>query len=398
MSGAPGAAGLWSVRMIERSPSPPAPRRQTLGVVGDGSRRDWGLGRSLPALLVAALLTVVCARSAGAQSVDTVLATAMRGRSVPGMAVLLLRNGAVAGQAVRGVRALDAPDRVTPADVWHIGSDTKAMTATMIARLVERGVLAWDAPLPTLLPVLAAGMQPAYRGVTLHDLFSHQAGLPANVDLATLDAFRQDPRPIRDQRLAYARLALGQPPAYVPRTGDLYSNSGPVIAAVAAEQATGLTYEELMRREVFAPLGMTSAAFGPTHRGEPLGHAHGTPMAGREADNARVLAPAGEIHLSMRDWGAFALDQMAGEHGRGRLLRPATYRLLHTPGRTGSTFALGWALRASLHGVPGPFLTHAGSNTYWYAVIVLAPATESGILVAGTRARTRGPTRRKVRS
>ena len=49
------------------------------------------------------------------------------------------------------------------------------MTATMIARLVDRGVLSWSAPLKTILP--GVSMRPEYEGVTLADLLSHRAGL-----------------------------------------------------------------------------------------------------------------------------------------------------------------------------------------------------------------------------
>ena len=92
----------------------------------------------------------------------------------------------------------------------------------------------------------------------------------------------------------------------------------------------------------------------------------------------------------MADWGKFAIDQLEGEYGHGRLLRTGTYKFLHTAGRPGSEFALGWMLTPTIQGVPGPFLTHAGSNTLWYAVIVLAPRTLSGVLVAANAGQDAG--------
>ena len=67
-----------------------------------------------------------------------------------------------------------------------------------------------------------------------------------------------------------------------------------------------------------------------------------------------------------------------------------TYKFLHAPGRPGSEFALGWMLAPSIAALTGPFLTHAGSNTYWYAVIVLKPNTESGLLVAANAGQEAG--------
>jgi hypothetical protein len=71
---------------------------------------------------------------------------------------------------------------------------------------------------------------------------------------------------------------------------------------------------------------------------------------------------------------------MEGDHGRGRLLKKSTYELLHTA-QAGTVFGLGWGVRGTLDGVNGRFLTHAGSNGYWYARIVLAPDQENGFLI-----------------
>jgi CubicO group peptidase (beta-lactamase class C family) len=140
-----------------------------------------------------------------------------------------------------------------------------------------------------------------------------------------------------------------------------------------------------MQREVFAPLGMTSVTFGPTRAGELVGHEGGKPQVGAHADNPRVDAPAGELRLTLADWSRFAIDQMRGERGRGRLLTAASYRLLHTA-QGGTIYGLGWGVRPEVDGVKGRFLTHGGSNGYWLARIVLAPDSESGVLIAANSA------------
>jgi CubicO group peptidase (beta-lactamase class C family) len=332
----------------------------------------------------AAIVAFAClsfATAAAAQTADEVIAKAMAGHSkVPAMAVLVIRNGGVTEEAVRGVRAMDAPDKAAPGDVWHLGSDSKAMTATMIARLVERGVLSWDAPLETLLPDLAADMRPEYRKVTLVQLLSHTAGLPENADFAFIKTFYDDPRPLPEQRLTYARRALTDAPIAPPGTKVSYSNSGLMIAAVVAERATGRSFEELMREEVFGPLGMTTAGFGPTHRGQPLGHEAGKPLTGNPADNPLAWAPAGGMHMSLRDWSKFAIDQMEGEQGGGKLLRRETYAYLHTPVLGAS--ALGWGVVQNKFGVAGRLLQHAGSNGDWFALIGIVPELHDGVLVA----------------
>jgi CubicO group peptidase (beta-lactamase class C family) len=304
----------------------------------------------------------------------------VKDRSVPAVGIVLIRDGRIVDEAVAGVRARDDPVPVRKSDLWHIGSDEKAMTATMIARLVERGTLAWHTKLARLIPELAASMRPDYRNVDLVELLAHRAGLQDLIDSDYYESLYHDRRPIHAQRVDYVRMALSWPPAYPPGTDAKYSNRGTVVAALAAEDATGVSYEQLMRRQVFVPLGMHSPRFDPPTRGELAGHDDDKPEYGLHADNPRVDAPAGEVRLTLDDWAKFAIDQMEGDHGRGRLLKRSTYSFLHTA-QASTVFGLGWGVRTSLDGTSGRFLTHSGSNGYWYARIVLAPDKENGLLI-----------------
>ena len=306
-------------------------------------------------------------------------------RSIPAVGIVLIRHGRIADEAVAGVRARDNPVPVRRSDLWHIGSDEKAMTATMIARLVERGTLLWNAPLTKLIPELSTSMRADYQSVNLIQLLAHRAGLQDLIDSDYYESLYHDRRPMHAQRVDYVRMALSWPPAYPPGTDAKYSNRGTVIAALAAEDATHVGYEELMRREVFAPLGIRSPRFDAPRRGELAGHDGDVAKYGLKADNPPVDAPAGEVRLTLDDWAKFAIDQMKGDHGRRRLLHTSTYRLLHT-GQARTVFGLGWGVRDSLDGINGRFLTHGGSNGYWDARIVLAPDQENGLLIVTSSA------------
>jgi CubicO group peptidase (beta-lactamase class C family) len=331
-------------------------------------------------LLRAGVVLSLCFSAAQAGDLDGVLKGALAGTQTPAVTVLVMKDGKAIGSGVTGVRRNDAPDPARPDDVWLIGSDAKPMTAALIARLVDRGALSWNTPLSTLLPELAGGMRPEYRDVTLVQLLSHRAGLPH--DDASTDFFMtffKDTRPPAAQRLAYLAHALKDAPEG-PVGVFNYSNTGFLLAAAAAEHATGLSYEALMRREVFAPLGMTSVGFGVTGEGQPQGH-HGGKVATLEEANPPMFAPAGNLHLSMADWAKFCLDQMAGMHGGGKLLRPATYRMMETR-LPGADTGLAWGVQDSVAGFEGPVLTHAGSDGNWYALVALFPGTQSGLLIA----------------
>ena len=137
-----------------------------------------------------------------------------------------------------------------------------------------------------------------------------------------------------------------------------------------------------MRREVFDPLGMKTAAIGVTHDPQTRGHIGGHPASEKEAIPV-FFGPAGNMYMSLDDWARFATDAIAGWHGEGKLLKPATYHKVLTPAFAGDTVGLGWGASPTAMGRKGPVLTHAGSDGTWYAVICLFPETRSGLLVAG---------------
>jgi len=346
------------------------------------------LSAALRRALIAVLLTCTTTGTArAAVDLDSLLAAAMKDRGVPGMTVLVIRDGLIAERAVRGVRASDSPDPATIDDIWHLGSDAKPMTATLIAKLVERGVLSWSTPLSRLLPDLAKSMRREYRDVTLVQLLSHTAGLPSEYAGESLDSLWADKRPLPVQRMTFALRALQDEPV-VPAGTFRYSNASFIVAAAVAEHATKKSYEELMQKEIFAPLGITTAQFGPTHRGQPLGHENGKPLEGYKADNPLVYAPAGGIAMSMRDWARFSIDHLNGERGGGRLLKREMYAYLHTP-VTGHV-ALDWGVAQEKFGVAGRLMQHSGSNGNWYAVIGIVPECRCGVLVAANAAEDTG--------
>lgn len=352
------------------------------------NHRIWPLALTLCAALAGSAVPLSAAAAdapaptAQAVGLDAVLKDGLASAQVPAMGAVVIRQGRVTQQAVLGLRAQGGADPVQPGDVWHLGSNGKAMTATVVARLVERGLLSWDTPLSRLLPELADDMRPAYRDVNLRDLLTHQSGLQADIDESWAAVFHRDKRSLHEQRMAYARLALAQAPAFARGTADGYSNNGFVIAGLIAERASGLPFEALMQRELFDPLGLSSAGFGATHRGQPLGHKAGKPVEGMAGDNPAVIAPAGGIYMSLDDWARFAVDQMAGEQGRGKLLKPESYRLLHDVARAGGKFSPGWRVQGSMAGVTARHLAHTGSNEAWFALIVLKPDSEDAVLVA----------------
>ena len=186
---------------------------------------------------VAAFTLAAAAAASPSDDLAAAIAAAKSGADVPAVGAVILRDGAISAQAVLGVHEAGGKTAVAPDDVWLIGSTGKVMTVAMIARLVERGVLAWGRPLDAMLPDMAAGMRPEYRKVTLVELLSHRAGFPRDLrNEETMVKFFRDGRSSAEQRLSYVTAALTDAPE--AQAGSFsYSNAGFIVAAVIAERA-----------------------------------------------------------------------------------------------------------------------------------------------------------------
>lgn len=296
-----------------------------------------------------------------------ILAEAARANAdVPGLALMVASDGKEPAIAVAGLRVAGTDAAVTVDDLWHLGSITKSMTATLVARLVERGTVTWDETVGDRLAEIAPEMLDAYHEVSFRHLLSHRSGLPANISMQRFAEFGQDPEdPIVD-RERWVRIALAQSPVGPLEETYLYSNSGFIIAGAMLEEATGVSWEDLMRAEVFAPLGITSAGFGaPTGDGpndQPRGHtmgAEGDAPVPPNADNPAALGPAGRVHMSMRDIARYLLAHAQSD---SEFLSSESWETLHsTP--FGGNYAMGWVVTDE-HS-----RWHNGSNTMWYAEV-----------------------------
>jgi CubicO group peptidase (beta-lactamase class C family) len=331
------------------------------------------------------------AKSLAPEDVRNILEPIREKAGLPALAAVVTRGRDVIAQGVCGVRKAGTDSAATLDDRWHLGSCTKALTATLLAVLVEEGKLRWDSTLGEVFPDVPKNEK--WNAVTLEQLLAHRAGVPARLDPKGewVEVYMHHGTP-REQRAAVVRDTLSQPPQSEPGTSFAYSNGGVAIAGAMAERVADASWEDLIRAKVFAPLGMTSTGFGspgsPDAVDEPWGHRpDGTPD--RE-DNPPATAPAGLVHASLRDWATFVAVHTGGwreERGEGPwLLAPETLARMHVPFEgEGKAYGFGWAIgkRDPARGPAGngTVLQHSGSNGKWYAVVWAAPERDMAVLV-----------------
>jgi D-alanyl-D-alanine carboxypeptidase len=309
--------------------------------------------------------------------------------NLPAMAAAVFQGNSLVGVGVTGVRKLGDPTKATIDDQWHLGSDTKAMTATLIGIYVDRKQLHFDDTLGALFA--GEALDPGYQNVTLLQLLQHRGGAPADVPADIWSQMWADgSAPGARSKAVLAMLA--RPPAQAPGT-YVYANAGYMMAGVALERVAGTTWEQIIQSELFNPLQMIGCGFGApgsaSQVDQPWGHATSgnslTPMQpGPLADNPPSLGPAGTVHCPLASWGKFLGMQLAGARGADTLVTAATMKQLQTP-PAGGDYAAGW-LVATRSWANGTALNHIGSNTFWWADVWLAPERNLAMVVVSNAA------------
>jgi CubicO group peptidase (beta-lactamase class C family) len=282
-----------------------------------------------------------------------------------------------------GIRKFGAPERVTPNDLIHLGSDTKAMTAVLIGQMIQSGQLAFDSRMGDIFPDLAPRMNRFMAAVTIRQLLDHTAGLPANA--ANWFIYDRPGKSLPEQRLALVNDQFTSAPQYPPGSQFLYSNVGYVVLGAILEKKSGVAWEALIREKIFEPLKMTSAGFGPPGSvgkiTQPWGHTlDGDTLKPVRLDNPPVMGPCGRVHCTITDWARFISQFLQPAPDQPQLLSPEILHQLITPAQ-GASYAGGWA-SANRDWGGGPVLTHAGSNTMWFCVAWLAPHRNFAVLSA----------------
>jgi CubicO group peptidase (beta-lactamase class C family) len=289
-------------------------------------------------------------------------------------AVVANSEGEILGLAVSGERRKGSADPALPEDAWHIGSNTKMLTALLYGRLVEQGEAEWGATLPELLPDLVDGMDPAWTNITIEHLLAHRSGLRANPGTLWFMMARSSKEDAKSQRTSLAEGFLAEPPSGTPGKFE-YSNLGyMIVGAVLDRIAMRLgeqDYESLLLTRLVPD--REGWGFGPPPEGIE-GHAEGffglKPRGkGLGADNPPALAPAGTLHVPLAAHARFLSDFLAKDDTEAKLLRPFP--------DTSSDYALGWIVDT----VPdfGTVYAHNGSNTMWTSSVRVFP--DDGLVV-----------------
>ncbi|CAF1269218.1 unnamed protein product [Rotaria sordida] len=356
---------------------------------------------------------------------------------------------------VSGVRRADAvtPEAVTVNDKWHLGSETKSMTAILIHMLIEAGKLNLNTTVGEVFPYLpfssistppsnsctctnlsnAVGyfakspyscgltIHTSWKYVTIAHLLTHASGLGALETIlnefiveeyaieinGTKESCSNYSLPSRRYHLSVLLpMAIpSSPPSIDVPVAYSYSNNNFILLGLILEEIWHLPWESIIQRQLFDPLGMITAGFGSpieevslsSFATQPLGHFIDTAnvIHSMDRDLPKVWAPAGTVHASLNDWAKFIACHL--QEGRDLtsfgfapmnssflnsatlpyLLSTSIWKSIHTAYVFPSASTPNAQYSLSAMGIDndslGLSLTHTGTNTIWFAYVVVYP-------------------------
>lgn len=280
-----------------------------------------------------------------------------------------------------GVVKIKSSEKISLEDAFHLGSCTKVITSTLIAKLVDLGLISWYTKVEEIFKDFIDKIHKDYLSVNLIQLLSHTAGVPSlkRIPFRELFMLKEDLDVVKARREIVKNI-LCRPPVLKPATKAIYSNYGYIIAAHMIETITNKNWEELTKNFIFDVLDMKSAGFGVPPK--IWGHKH---MFFRcipvKDDNPLAYAPAGGVYCSMLDWAKFLKIQLEGALGETEFVSKENFSKIFE-NHFNSGFGLGW-VRVEKEWASGCAYMITGSNTMWYTITCIVPVKRA-ILVVST--------------
>ena len=319
----------------------------------------------------------------------------------PSIAYGVIRNDSVIVLNTVGYRDIQTKDKAQPTDYFHIGSNTKAFTGFLAAKIVEDNLIKWDTKFFDLYPELKSESNPAYYEMNLKQLLSHRARLinfNQNSEVyPIIDKYEKnisDTLSLPRKRYCLTKEVLKCEP--LPPFGeckDSYSNAGIICAALMLEKVTGKSWDSLIMK-LSNDLNLDIRIGWPNDidTNQPKGHINPKfwqldinkdliPIPDElkmfHYNNQYILltTPSGNINITLKGFLKFLQLNIDGMNGENNYLKSETYKQIFTAYPIYST---GWWVETD-----EPILKygHRGSNGTFYSFAGLSPKKKLGVVV-----------------
>jgi len=335
-------------------------------------RRRAILELLLCCVVFAASASPVSGEPSAADRLDGFVTEQMDRANVPGLAYAVVGPHGIEHQTTFGVDGHGDP--ITPDTPFLWGSVAKPVTASLVVKLADAGMLDLDAPVSQYLPQFTMADSPA-RPITVRQLLTHTSGIPERLDLT--DRYGADRRPgdivseLEDARLVGA---VGHE--------HVYSSVNYILLAAIVEEVTGQDFADVLQERLLAPAGMDAAITTADEAADrlPPGHRYifGKPVALRTGFAPAELG-SGYLGGNLGDLAAFARANLSGS----TVLTADQRARLHAPRvATGDhrSYGLGWRTW-DVFGSHEPMVWHAGAAPGFQTAVVLLPEQGRAVVV-----------------
>ena len=335
--------------------------------------------------------------------VDKIFADWRLAAHVPGVVYGVVADGKLVHVDGVGIQDTAAKKPITADSLFRIASMSKAFTALAILKLRDEGKVSLEAPAETYVPELKNWRYPTTDSpkVTVRNLLTHSAGFVEDNPWG-------DRQQVMTEAEFTALLAEGVPFSRSPGLAMEYSNLGYALLGRIVSNVSGTRYQDYIRREIMAPLGMASTGYdvfaSPADR-RAIGYRWQDNKWVREPDmKDGAFGAMGGVETSANDfakWVSFLLSAWPARDGadEGPVKRSTVREIV-----TGSNFGAGRMRPAAIGGAPcrqalnyamgwsvthdcdvGRVVSHTGGYPGYGSVVLLLPDKGVGIFAFSSK-------------
>lgn len=290
--------------------------------------------------------------------------------NIPEISYAVIDSKSTLEIAALGKHSVDLTDTATLNDRFHLGSNTKAMTAFLIAKYVERGKLQWATKFFDLFPDWKEKSNTAYANITLQDLLSHRGGVQpfqgeGDPQIPDFNGTNQQ------KREQFGQFVLTLNPVFPDEQNPfVYSNAGYTLATLMVEKATGKSWEQLVKKVFNRDLNLGVEFSWPENQrhkdtwGHSFENGKLTPLPSTAGYHLDYTEPAGDLNIKLKDYIKFIQLNLQGLQGKNNYLNGETYEFIHNGFKN---YSLGWF---NVYEDGKELSVHSGTGAFTYFTIV----------------------------
>ena len=289
--------------------------------------------------------------------------------NIPEISYAVVDSRSIIEIAALGRHSIYLQDTATLNDRFHIGSNTKAMTAFIVAKYVEKGKLKWTTKFFDIFPDWKENSKVEYHNITLQDLLSHRA---------RIQPFQGENDPIipdfkgtkQEKRRAFGKFVLTLNPVEIDTIHQFnYSNADYTLATLMLEKITKKSWEQLVEKVFNKDLKLNVKFSWPENQKikGTWGHSDENgkliPVPSNTDYQLDFTEPAGDINIALKDYARFIQLNLQGLNRQNNYLTAKTYQFIH---KGIENYALGWY---NIYENGKELSTHSGTAGTYYSLV-----------------------------